>query len=126
MNDCEEHIAFTLNASKPLGGNTTEYSAYENLKKAKDAGLLDPSFYQAFDKLEHKFQKWTHHFKPHPMMRLAWGAYWDIRLTKPFERPVTYIDIQAYCQMMRIDLLPEEVRLITGWDRVYYKNQNRK
>lgn len=122
MSDCDEHIAFSLNASKNLGGDTTEYTAYQNLKKAKDAGLLNPAFHKAFDKLEQKFQKWTHSFKPHPLMRFAWGAFWDIRLTKPFEHPITYPDIQAYCQMMRIDLSPEEVRLITGWDRVYYKH----
>lgn len=116
-----------MRASKKLGPQTqsTEYTAYLNLKNAYENGVMHPMFVDSFKKLEEKYQKYTENFKPHTLLSIAWEAYWDIRITKAIEQQVSHVDIKAYSDIMRIDLSPDEVRLILGWDRLYYKYYNK-
>ena len=86
---------------------------------------MHPNFVESFKRLEDKFRMFAEDFRPHLLLRIAWDSFWEIRMTKALENQINHADIKAYCDTMRIDLSPDEVRLILGWDRLYYKYYNK-
>lgn len=116
-----------VRANKNLGPNSksTEYTAYLNLKRSYEHGLMHENFVESFKKMEEKFKKFTEEFQPIYLLRFAWIAFWELRQTKVFESPITHLDIKSYTEVMCVDINPQEARLILGWDRLYYKYMNK-
>lgn len=112
-----------MRANKKLSpqSNSTEWSAYQNLKRSYEHGLMHENFVKSFKEMDARFKKFTEDFAPYYMLRLAWTAFWSIRSTKAQENPICHSDILAYKETMYIDLTPTEVQLILNWDRLYYK-----
>lgn len=99
-------------------GPTSEYKVYLKLKKDIDEGRKAESVW-----FKEKREVYKDIFiQPSAPLANAWATFWSIRLTKFDDNTIIHQDILAYQSLMRIDLLPQEVNLITTFDSCYYHN----
>lgn len=104
-------------------GSSSEYKHYLKIKKDIALGLVPESLVEGFKDMEKLYEHVN--YIPPSFLSTAWATYWEIRGTKSIDNPVNHLDILAYQQVMRIQLLPSEVKTIFWWDTIYYKYYNK-
>lgn len=115
MTLCDQSIIARVKLSRD-SGRGTKFAHYNKL--ISDYDKLPIEFKKTVDDIKKEYESAL--YEPANYLMLPYKLFWEIRMTKAIETPITHGDILSAITLYGWKLSYEEVKVILHWDRVYY------
>lgn len=97
-------------------GNASERQHHDKL--IRDYNNLPKDIQVSVDDIIKERKK--QNYIPHPLLQTPFTLFWRLRSTKPYESPITHIDIKAILELYQIQCQIWEIETILAFDGQYY------